>query len=435
MLRSVLCLIAIFVFCSPAIAGTEQPPPGDGWTCYQNCVAFTQPNAQFYCDSYASQGKLTYLQRNGTHTNGDPLYSCWYAEANPCPYGEYDQATETCPVDPTDCSDPSNPSGSVYNSQSESCSCPSGQTDYLATDGSYSCVNDLQECSPSNPGFLGFVNNTAVCTYDGGCEEGQTGGVVNGDWMCVTEPDCTGTWINGSCISPDDPTPSPENTDSKNDTDGDGVPDSSDPDIDGDGIPNSTDDDIDGDGVLNADDQSNEKESEASGGGTCESAPICQGDAIQCAQLQQQWLSRCGTQKSYEESTCSVQPSCDGDPLQCQALLNDWEYECATESAADDAESEYQSAGLKTADDYAAEGGVFGEGESHDIDAVAGDVLASRSAIAGSCPAPKQLDLGVFGTTEITFQAFCDLADMIYWIVMLSAYLTATFILFRSITN
>ena len=331
------------------------------------------------------------------------------------------------------------PDGAAYDSQLEACVCPAGQTDYLDSSGGYSCVEDVPECTPSSSNFTGaWVNNVPICSYDGDCGEGQTGGIVDtGDgpnWICVNEPNCSGTWINGSCISPEDTTSQPD-THTDKDTDGDGVPDSSDDDIDGDGIPNSTDDDIDGDGVLNVDDQSNEKDSQASGGGSCDSAPVCSGDAIHCAQLQQQWLTRCDGDGSYSETNCQVPPVCDGDPLHCQALLNDWEYECATQTAADDAEAEYQAAGMKTADDYAAEGGVFGEGESHDVASVTGDVLASRSAVAGSCPAPKQLDLGVFGTTEITFQAFCDLADMIYWIVMLSAYLTATFIIFRSITN
>ena len=38
------------------------------------------------------------------------------------------------------------------------------------------------------------------------------------------------------------------------DTDGDGVPDHSDPDIDGDGVPNSVDTDVDGDGITADDD-------------------------------------------------------------------------------------------------------------------------------------------------------------------------------------
>lgn len=431
---SLICSLTLLFVASSFAAEPGESPPGSGWTLY--ITGQTSENAEYYCEQIDAQGKPCFTEYKTT-SNGTDFYDVWYISsgADPCSSGSYDPVTDSCPVTPEDCQSPGDPSGSVWNSQSEACECSAGQTDYLATDGSYSCVNDLEECSASTPGFLGYVNNQAVCEYDGGCEEGQSGGVVNGDWICVNEPDCEGTWINGSCISADNPTPNPEGEFENKDTDGDGIPDSSDSDIDGDGIPNGSDDDIDGDGVLNVDDQSNEKDSTASGGNSCDAAPSCSGDAIQCAILQQQWLTRCGTDNSYSESSCSVEPSCSGDALTCESLINEWEYQCSLASSESDAEGYFESAGFKTADDYAAEGGVFGSGDEEDISTVTSSVLSSRSTIVGSCPAPKTVNAAPFGQFEVEFTPFCDLADMIYWVVMMSAYLTATFIIFRSITN
>lgn len=176
-----------------------------------------------------------------------------------------------------------------------------------------------------------------------------------------------------------------------------------------------------------------EKENSASGGLTCDTPPQCNGDAIHCAQLRQQWLTRCDKSSSYSDSNCTAQPQCDGDVLLCAGLINTWQDRCALEKAAFDAQAEFEDRGFKTAEQVMADGGPFIDGGETDLGNVADGVLSSRSSTTGSCPAPKSFDAGPFGVHEVSLQPFCDLAEMIYWIVLLSAYLTGTFIIFRSV--
>lgn len=436
MYRSLLGLIALLVL--PVTSALADPPAtaGTGWQPY--ITNQSESNANYYADQIQAQGTATYIEY--THTsNSIDYYTVWYVPnfGNPCSEGLYDQESQSCPVDPESCLGAGDPSGSVWDSQSESCSCPEGTTDYLdPSDASYSCVADLEECTSSSEGFQGYFNNTAVCSYNSGCAEGESGGYVNGNWQCVADSCDGGTYINGACISPEELTPNKNGEVTSKDTDGDGIPDSSDGDIDGDGIPNGSDDDIDGDGVLNVDDLSNEKESSASGGNSCDAAPSCSGDAIDCAILQQQWLTRCAEDDGkFTDNGCEVDPQCEGDPLLCAGLIYSQKDRCALEKAAEDAEGWFQNNGYKTAEDYAAEGGIFGDGVETDVGDIANGVFSSRSTVSGSCPAPIAFSVPNFGTFEYSLEPFCLLSDEIYWLVLLSAYLTAAFIIFRAVTS
>lgn len=92
-----------------------------------------------------------------------------------------------------------------------------------------------------------------------------------------------------------------------------------DPDSDGDGVPDSTDDfpndpgettDSDGDGVGDNNDpdpndpdnggddgSGDETDNQASGGALCGAPPVCSGDGILCATLFQTWKGRCATER------------------------------------------------------------------------------------------------------------------------------------------
>lgn len=209
---------------------------------------------------------------------------------------DYGESVSDCPRSSND------PDGSVWDSQLEACVCPAGTTSFFGTDGSYSCVPELPECTPSEPTFMGYLNDQPVCSYDGHCGEGEQGGLVDGEWVCLPDACDGGTYINGACITPDDTTNQPQTEHNEPDSDGDGTPDSQDDDIDGDGTPNSQDDDIDGDGVLNPDDQSNEDKGSATAQGGCDQPPSCTGDAQECALLKQQWYAMCYTEDYQSDS-------------------------------------------------------------------------------------------------------------------------------------
>ena len=196
---------------------------------------------------------------------------------------------------------------------------------------------------------------------------------------------------------------------------------------------------IDDQGNATLTGESTQKEQEpdgsVSGGGDCVTPPRCTGDAIQCGILMQQWLTRCDKNDEYSDSDCTSQPSCDGDVLLCASLINTWQDRCAQQTAAADAQGFFEERGFKTAEDYAAEGGVFGNPEETDLSTVADGVFSSRSSVAASCPAAVTFTAPNFGTFDLSLEPFCMLADEIYWLVILSAYMTAAFIIFRSVTN
>ena len=445
MFRSVLsliCTLALLFSVSTAMAQTQYPD-GSGWTMFCSQPTATDNDVcGRTCDLYHDNPDYWAYTR---HTSGG--YTKCYIQPitnDPCEgNGTFNTETGICDGATPNCDgEDGSASGSVYDSTLESCSCPSGYTDYLDPQGGYSCVQETPECSVDSPQFTGsYFNNQPVCNWNEYCAEGESGGFVDtgsgSQWVCLPDPGCDGTYINGSCISDDSLTPNPEGEFTEKDTDGDGVPDSSDGDIDGDGIPNGSDDDIDGDGVPNIDDTTNEKESSASGGNSCDAAPSCSGDAIDCAILQQQWLTRCAQEEEGEftDNGCAVDPQCEGDPLLCAALVYSWKDDCALEKAKQDAEGWFENNSYEEAEDLAARGGPFLDGGEIDLSDITDGVLSSRSTVASACPAPESIDAGPFGTYEFSYQPFCDLADMIYWVVMLSAYLTGTFIIFRTVTN
>lgn len=178
-----------------------------------------------------------------------------------------------------------------------------------------------------------------------------------------------------------------------------------------------------------------EKEGSASGGATCDAPPSCNGDAIQCAILKQQWLTRCDKNSSYTDSDCLSQPQCQGDVLLCAGLINEWQNRCSLKRADYDLEQEFKSRGFKTAEEIKADGGIFGQGTETDLESMADGVFASRSTVAGSCPQPISFDAGSFGSYEISLQSFCTLAEQVYWLVLLSGYLVAAFTIFRAVTE
>lgn len=100
--------------------------------------------------------------------------------------------------------------------------------------------------------------------------------------------------------------------------------------------------DSDGDGEADEDDEDPENDPEketASGGDSCDSPPSCSGGAIACMQVKIQWRIDCNTRKAANVSggTCGAVPVCTGkscDALEYAQLLQQWKASCALEKIA-----------------------------------------------------------------------------------------------------
>lgn len=128
-----------------------------------------------------------------------------------------------------------------------------------------------------------------------------------------------------------------------------------------------------GDGDCEGDDCS-EEEGSASGGETCDEAPTCSGDAIQCAILDQEWRARC--------------PSIDLETLASDVGLD-------------------------------GEGAPTGTVDAQSLDA--GGFLSG----GGQCLADVTIDLSDWGTVSVPLSDYCYLFVMFGYVVLTCAYLGA----------
>ncbi|MDC0002832.1 virulence factor TspB C-terminal domain-related protein [Porticoccaceae bacterium] len=256
-------------------------------------------------------------------------------------------------------------------------------------------------------------------------------------------PDAGGSTGGGSTGG--GPNGSEPNTGAGNDQDGDGTPDASDADIDGDGVPNGTDNDRDGDGVPNADDIDPDGEDPEGTATDCELRPSSSGDAQLSAIHLQLWINQCssGDEEISDLTDCNSIFTCKSDPISCEIAKREWTSSCSLEqglaSTESDAQGYFEGNGYEDLESYES-GGLLddltaSQGVSDiEINNEVGDFFSISSSSA-SCPAPQQVNLGQFGTVEFSLQLICDLAAIIYYIVMLGAYFFGGNIVLRSLTD
>ena len=233
---------------------------------------------------------------------------------------------------------------------------------------------------------------------------------------------------------------------SGNDSDGDGISNGSDGDIDGDGQPNSTDNDIDGDGVGNSDDIDPTGEEGQGTATNCESKPASSGDAQLAAIHFQLWLNECGS----DDSEISDLTDCDGifnckssDPIACAIAKREWTSSCSMEQGLANAESDsqayFEQSGYSDLDSYGS-GDLLDEISTAqgvgdiDLQNEVGDFFNINTSTA-TCPPPQLVNLGQFGTVEFSLQLFCDLASVLYYVVLLGSYFFGGNIVLRSLSD
>ena len=251
------------------------------------------------------------------------------------------------------------------------------------------CGDDVDECTASGGSWGTWGSGGVVQT---GCLSGDYADdlpTCSSSGVFVADAD-TGSFV---CESPEGlPDVPNQEPGTQPDDDDDGTPNRNDSDIDGDGLVNSQDSDQDGDGIPDVDDPTpqgeQESENEVSGGGGCDVAPNCQGDAIQCAILYQTWKTRCLAQE---------------------------------ETGSDESdEIDQEVANQDVGDLYVEE----------DITTYFTDVFNPTQETA-NCPAPDQLTVAG-ATIEISYQLFCDLAGYVRPIVLLLFSLISARIIFRA---
>lgn len=290
--------------------------------------------------------------------------------------------------------------------------CPVG---FSATDnGCKPIIPPAPDPDPPNPcPPLYFADSNGTCWYD---PTGQEGGL---------KPD-VGDSTGGGDVG-DEP-----NSGAGNDQDGDGTPDGSDDDIDGDGTPNGSDPDRDGDGIANIDDIDPDGQDSEGTATNCEGRPSSSGDAQLSAIHLQLWLNECssGDEEISDLSDCNAIFTCKSDPISCELAKREFDSACSVQQGLETAEADsneyFSSNGYTDFDSYTS-GALLSEitatqGTSDiNIQNEVGDFFAITSSTA-SCPPPIAVDLGQWGNVEFTLQWFCDLAAVIYYIVMLGAY-------------
>lgn len=366
-----------------------------------------------FCDVELPQGD--FWLPNGTLDNPTPRCEC--------PDGQSVNLNNfTCESPPPpDCSSmPDQPVGSAWDSSTNSC-----------------------QCSPDSA--VAQIYNTTTGTTYGQCSPtpcpAGTGSVTFGDQeACLGLPDpetktddstTISTDLSGLPIDPSDPnsptypsgtTQTTTTTHTTNTSNGGSTT-----------TTTTTTTNADGTSQTKTDTVSDEPERVAKGGAGCENPPVCGGDAIDCQILHQTWLSRCDNDRGELSGAndCNAAFVCNSDPALCALLLNQKEAAC---SANENQEVTPEAIALENAD-WAASSGLAsldylsGQSTANGYSMVsiipASEIdLPSESSLP-ACISDMPLFIGSFGTVNIPLSQYCTLFQYIYYLVTITALITA----------
>ncbi|MEA9886497.1 hypothetical protein VDG05_19580 [Xanthomonas campestris pv. raphani] len=188
------------------------------------------------------------------------------------------------------------------------------------------------------------------------------------------------------------------------------------------------------------------KKDEASGGESCETPPTCSGSAIQCIQVKIQWRIDCNTRRSQNISggACSAVPVCTGkacDAMEYAQLMQQWRSTCALEKIAKGNTSSGNDAdknGNGVADVLEGMGTVpeVGDGKA-DIEGskkfgirLSTDKLDKDNIFgSGSCPQPPSFTIMGKTISGADFPYFCQAAAILKALIWIFGVYTAIQIL------
>lgn len=399
--------------------------------------------------SWFSQGVLSqtyadgcYVRYNFSYLIGDVNYdvyiinsrkACFNNAVNPIyiNYGNYQHCVS--------CSNINCPADSQFNSETAQCdsdqsssfssapSCPEG----------FTLVNGMcaQNVSAPEQCIFPYEHVDGICLLDNAeCSNGQTGVSVVVD-LATGATQCS-AHINSSSAPTSEPSSSPSsepssdpansstpfsssapqssanssaNASSGGDGNGSG-------DGDGNGSGNGS---SSGNGGGSGDGGSSGSTSSSNGnaqGGDCSAAPSCDGDAIQCAILEQIWRGQCDGLDSLSEFNA------DESYESYEASFNEFVDESKNSDLIDD-------------------DGVLKILQSEEVDLSQDDRFGisqletiANSSSNGSCPAPRTLEIAL-GSFEVSYSFFCDLAEELSgYVLFLFAFISSK-IIFRSLAG
>lgn len=163
---------------------------------------------------------------------------------------------------------------------------------------------------------------------------------------------------------------------------------------------------------------SEDDQSTASGGQSCNAAPVCDGDAIQCAILKQSWLSRCNSEDDISSITsCSGVFTCEGDAIQCARAKLENENYCSLQQYDDlTTESVFSDSGLSSIDSLDNGSAWSSSGATDSIDTEVGSFVSDITSAGGNntaqCPSATVVNLGGLGEISFSYIGICGLAEM-----------------------
>ncbi|MDC0172361.1 hypothetical protein OAK26_01250 [Gammaproteobacteria bacterium] len=188
---------------------------------------------------------------------------------------------------------------------------------------------------------------------------------------------------------------------------------------------------------------------QASGGDSCSSAPVCDGDPVGCAIVKQAWLARCDEPEVLLQMTCGSPFVCDGDSFQCVVLEKEFDFTCANQPTTGQALTDEAIAGTSSglgnmANTLGLDLETMGENKARreaegyqsftetDVGALV-DELDFGESVSGSCPA--DISFSILGGKEfiIPISTYCDFLFYIGVLIRLSAGFVGLRIIFRGL--
>lgn len=211
--------------------------------------------------------------------------------------------------------------------------------------------------------------------------------------------------------------------------------------------------DADGDGVADDEDDNPDNDSQKdsfSGGDNCDAPPTCNGNPIMCGQARIQWRIDCNTRRAQNISggTCDTVPICTGkacDAMEYAQLMQQWRSTCALEKIAnqepgqgggDNPQGDANGNGVadvlegRLASNGAGDGQADVDGSRNFGIGVNAGMLNSQAIFgAGSCPRPPSFQLYGQTISADDFPYWCDAMLILRGLVLLFGAFTALKIL------
>ncbi len=172
----------------------------------------------------------------------------------------------------------------------------------------------------------------------------------------------------------------------------------------------------------------------------CGTKPKCQGDVLECAQIQLSWAQYCDGQGAEVGGldNCQTPPSCTGDKLQCAVIQQNWKRACndpLTQENLDEALASNAFGSLSANAEVDEDGALTGITEVVDIEASLGlgNVLGDNGR-SGSCPSDIPLLLSQ-ATQIFKFDSICAMMTALRPLVIFAAGFLSVMMIYRAVVE